>query len=76
MAYQCTCIKNIFDLHVQTKVHISWTTPLYSNSGLYIKVHICRGLTHKKSNFLLFSWTLMLFASVYDRCASLATANK
>ena len=54
MACQCTCIKNIFDVHVQTKVHLSWTVPLYSNSGLYIKIHICPGLTHKKSNFLLF----------------------
>ena len=54
MAYQCTCIKNIFDVHVQTKVHLSWTVPLYSNSGLYIKIHLCRGLTHQNSNFLLF----------------------
>ena len=53
MAYQCTCIKNIFDVHVQTKVHLSWTGPLYSNSGLYIKIHI-PGLTHQNSNFLLF----------------------
>ena len=54
MACQCTCIKNIFDLHVQTKVHLSWTAPLYSNFGLYIKIHICPGLTHQNSNFLLF----------------------
>ena len=54
MACQCTCIKNIFDVHVQTKVHLSWATPLYSNSRLYIKIHIFPGLTHQKSNFLLF----------------------
>ena len=54
MACQCTCIKNIFDVHVQTKVHMSWTAPLYSNSCLYIKIHIFPGLTHQNSNFLLF----------------------
>ena len=54
MSYECTCIKNLFDVHVQTKVHLSWTAPLYSNSGLHIKIHICLGLTHQKSNFLLF----------------------
>ena len=54
MARQCTCIKIIFHVHVQTKVNLSRTAPLYSNSGLYIKIHICPGLTHQKSNFLLF----------------------
>ena len=54
MVRQCTCIKNIFDVQVQTKVHLSWTAPLYSNSGLYIKIHICPRLTHQNYNFLLF----------------------
>ena len=54
MACLCTCIKNIFDVHVQTKVHMSWTMPLYSNSGLYIKIHIFPGLTHQKYKFLFF----------------------
>ena len=54
MDCQYTCIKNIFDVHVKTKVHLSWTAPLYSNSGLYIKIHICLGLTHQNSNFILF----------------------
>ena len=54
MVCQCTCIKKIFDVHVQKKVHMSWTAPLYSNSGLYITIHICLVLTHQKSNFLLF----------------------
>ena len=54
MACQCTCIKNIFDVHVQIKVQLSWTAPLYSKSELYIKIHICPGLTHQNSNFLLF----------------------
>ena len=55
MACQCTCIKNIFFVHVQTKVHMSSTAPLYSSSKLYIKIHICPGITQKKYNFLLFS---------------------
>ena len=54
MACQCTCIKIIFDVHVKTKVNISWTTPLYSNLRLYIKIHIFPGLRHQKYNFLLF----------------------
>ena len=54
MSCQYTCMKNIFDVRVQTKVHLSWTVPLYSNSRLYLKIHICPGLTHQNSNFLLF----------------------
>ena len=54
MACQCTCIKNISDVHGKTKVHLSWTAPIYSKSGLYIKIHSFHGITHQKSNFLLF----------------------
>ena len=54
MACQCTCIKKIFDVHVQKKVHLSWTTPIYSKSMLYIKIHIFLGLTHQKYKFLMF----------------------
>ena len=76
MACQCTCIKNIFDVHVQTKVHLSSTTPLYSNSGLYIKLHICPGLTHQKSNFLLYFPNLNACCLCTNHCATLVTANQ
>ena len=53
MVCECTCIKNIIDVHVNKSTYVLHRA-LKSKFLLYRKIHIFPRLTHKNSKFLLF----------------------